>query len=101
MAEMADAFIVMPGGFGTFDEFCEILTWRQLGFHGKPCGLWNVHGYWDRMAAMFDHAVAEGFLKPHHRALPIVDSNLDSLFSRMAAAASADGGESKWGSGIL
>ena len=85
MAELADAFLVMPGGFGTFDEFCEILTWSQLQFHAKPCGLWNVEGYWDRLAAMFDHAAAEGFLRPQHRALPIFDADLVSLLARMSA----------------
>lgn len=101
MAEMSDAFVVMPGGFGTFDEFCEILTWSQLGFHSKPCGLWNVAGYWDRLAAMFDHAATEGFLKPHHRALPLIDADLDSLFQRMAAQQLRPGGDSKWGPAIL
>lgn len=83
MAELADAFLVLPGAYGTFDEFCEILTWSQLQFHTKPCGLWNVEGYWDRLAAMFDHAAAEGFLRPQHRALPILDADLDSLLARM------------------
>lgn len=83
MAELADAFLVMPGGFGTFDEFCEILTWRQLGFHGKPLGLWNVENYWEPMLAMFDHASAEGFLKPAHRALVHCDADLPKLLEQM------------------
>jgi uncharacterized protein (TIGR00730 family) len=85
MADLADAFIVLPGGYGTFDEFCEILTWSQLMFHSKPCGLWNVEGYWQPLIGMFDHAAAEGFLRPQHRALPIFDENLESLLDRMEA----------------
>lgn len=85
MAEIADAFLVLPGAFGTFDEFCEILTWSQLQFHSKPCGLWNVEGYWNPMAAMFDHAAAEGFLRPQHRQLPIFDASLEALLERMRA----------------
>lgn len=85
MAGLADAFLVMPGGYGTFDEFCEILTWSQLQFHAKPCGLWNVEAYWDKLAAMFDHAAAEGFLRPQHRALPIFDASLPALLARMQA----------------
>ncbi len=85
MAELADAFIVLPGGYGTFDEFCEILTWSQLMLHAKPCGLWNVSGYWQHLIAMFDHAVAEGFLRPEHRALPVFADTLESLLAEMAA----------------
>lgn len=75
MADLSDAFIAMPGAFGTMDEFCEILTWAQLGIHGKPCGLWNVLGYWDRLLDMFAHAEGEGFLKPAHRKLILVDDD--------------------------
>ncbi|HEV8262993.1 MAG TPA: TIGR00730 family Rossman fold protein, partial [Burkholderiales bacterium] len=64
MNDLSDAFIALPGGFGTFDEFFEVLTWSQLGFHGKPCALLNVAGYYDRMLAMLDHAVAERLLRP-------------------------------------
>jgi hypothetical protein len=85
MAELADAFIVLPGGYGTFDEFCEILTWSQLMFHSKPCGLWNVAGYWDPMIAMFDHAAAEGFVRAQHRRIPLFASSLTELLAAMAA----------------
>ena len=85
MADLADAFIVLPGGYGTFDEFCEILTWSQLMFHSKPCGLLDVAGYWQHLIAMFDHALAEGFLRPQHRALPVFAGDLDSLLAAMAA----------------
>ena len=62
MADLSDGFIAMPGGFGTFEEFCETLTWAQLGLHNKPCGMLNVNGYYDAMLAMFDHAVREQFV---------------------------------------
>jgi uncharacterized protein (TIGR00730 family) len=64
MNDLSDAFIALPGGFGTLDEFFEILTWSQLGIHGKPSGLLNVAGYYDRLLAMLDHAVAERVSAP-------------------------------------
>jgi uncharacterized protein (TIGR00730 family) len=69
MADLSDAFIAMPGGFGTLEEFCEVLTWSQLGLHVKPCGILNVRGYYTPLLAMLDHAVEEGFLKPENRVL--------------------------------
>ena len=69
MAELSDAFIAMPGGYGTFEEFCEIVTWSQLGIHTKPCGLLNIAGYYDPLLRQFDHGVAEQFIKPQHRRL--------------------------------
>src|ERR1700733_2809007 len=68
-AALSDAFIALPGGYGTFEEFCEILTWTQLGLQRKPCGILNIDGYYDRLLGLFDHAVAEGFVKPVHREL--------------------------------
>lgn len=67
MAERSDAFVALPGGFGTFEEFCEIVTWSQLGMHAKPCILLNAYGYYDPMVAMFDRAQAEGFVREAHR----------------------------------
>jgi uncharacterized protein (TIGR00730 family) len=67
MAELSDAFVALPGGLGTYEELCEVLTWSQLGIHNKPCGCLNVRGYFEPLAAMLDHAVAEGFLWPDHR----------------------------------
>src|ERR1041384_3548938 len=75
MAELSDAFIALPGGFGTFEEFCEILTWTQLGLQRKPCGILNVAGYYDHLLKLFDHAVAERFLKPEHRGIVISDTD--------------------------
>lgn len=73
MAQRSDAFITMPGGFGTLDELFEMITWGQLGIHSKPLGILNLAGYYDPLLQMIDHAVAEGFIRPMHRQL-IVDS---------------------------
>jgi len=69
MADRADAFIALPGGYGTLDEFIEILTWAQLRIHSKPCVLVNVGGYYDPLLAFFDHAVEEALIKPENRSL--------------------------------
>jgi uncharacterized protein (TIGR00730 family) len=84
MAELADGFIALPGGFGTFEEFCEILTWGQLGFHAKPMGLLNVNGFYDPLLAMFDHAVAEGFLRQQNRAMALAAADIATLLAAMA-----------------
>ena len=84
MAELADGFIAMPGGIGTFEEFFEILTWAQLGFHDKPCAILNIAGYYDGLLALCDNAVAEGFLRPAHRQLILEDSNPEFLLEKMA-----------------
>jgi uncharacterized protein (TIGR00730 family) len=67
MAGLADAFIAMPGGYGTLEELFEMITWAQLGIHRKPIGLLNVAGYFDALVALIDHAVHEGFIHPEHR----------------------------------
>jgi len=85
MAELSDGFIALPGGFGTFEEFCEILTWGQLGFHAKPMGLLNVQGFYDPLLALFDHAVGEGFLRGQNRAMALADTDIESLLDTMAA----------------
>lgn len=85
MAELSDGFIALPGGFGTFEEFCEILTWGQLGFHVKPMGLLNVEGFYDPLLGLFDHAVKEGFLRPQNRAMALVDTTIEGLLAAMAA----------------
>jgi uncharacterized protein (TIGR00730 family) len=84
MAELSDGFIALPGGFGTFEEFCEILTWGQLGFHVKPMGLLNINGFYDPLLALFDHAVGEGFLREPNRAMALVSSDIDDLLAQMA-----------------
>jgi uncharacterized protein (TIGR00730 family) len=83
MAELADGFIAMPGGIGTFEEFFEILTWAQLGFHDKPCAILNIAGYYDGLLALCDNAVAEGFLRPAHRQLILEDSDPEILLEKM------------------
>ena len=83
MAELSDAFIAMPGGYGTFEEFCEILTWTQLGLQRKPCGILNIEGYYDHLLRMFDHAVAEEFVKPIHRQMVVSDTSPQSLVKRL------------------
>ena len=69
MAELSDAFVAMPGGYGTFEEFCEVITWVQLGLHEKPCGLLNVENYYAPLLALFDGAVAEGFVREVQRGI--------------------------------
>ena len=83
MADLSDAFIALPGGFGTFDEFCEILTWTQLGLQRGPCGLLNTEGYYDLLLRMFDHAEAEQFIKPQHRRMVIAEERAENLVARL------------------
>lgn len=82
MATLSDGFIALPGGFGTLEEIIEILTWAQLRFHSKPCGLLNVNGYFDHLLAYLDHAEAEGFLRPAHRKMVLVSKNPAELIRR-------------------
>lgn len=84
MAELADGFIALPGGIGTLEELFEIWTWAQLGFHQKPCGLLNVEGYFDSLIGFLDHVLAEEFVKVHHHAMLIVETNPDALLDRYA-----------------
>lgn len=83
MAESSDAFIALPGGFGTFEELLEMITWGQLGRHLKPVGLLNVRGFYDRLVDQFDHAIAEGFIRAEHRDLFVVSDDPHELLSRM------------------
>lgn len=83
MAELSDGFMALPGGYGTSEEFCEVLTWAQLGLHRKPCGLLNVQGYYNPLLALFDHAVAEEFVSPAHRALVLQEEDPERLLARM------------------
>jgi uncharacterized protein (TIGR00730 family) len=85
MAELADAFLVLPGALGTMEETLEIATWIQLGLHGKPLGLLDVEGYFAPLAAFLDHSVAEGFLHPVNREIFLLDRDLPRLLDRMAA----------------
>ena len=83
MAELADAFIAMPGGFGTLEELFEVITWGQLGIHSKSIGLLNVGGYFDHLTGMIDYAIAERFIKPQHRELFVTDANAETLLDEL------------------
>jgi uncharacterized protein (TIGR00730 family) len=85
MAELADAFVAVPGGIGTLEELIEIYTWSQLGIHDKACGVLNVRGYYDGLAAFLDHAVREGFLRAEHRAALTVAEDPAELLDAFAA----------------
>jgi len=84
MAALSDAFMALPGGLGTLEELAETLTWGYLGIHRKPTGLLDVGGYWRPLIAFLDHAAQEGFLRPEHRRLVIVDRNPGRLLDRLA-----------------
>jgi len=83
MAELASAFIALPGGYGTLEEFCEILTWSQLGLHRKPCGLLNVVGFYDPLLAQIDHAVKARFIRAEHRGLFLVEREPEPLLCKL------------------
>jgi len=83
MADLSDGFIALPGGFGTFEEFCEIVTWSQLGLQEKPCGLLNVENYYQPLLALFDHAVEEGFLMPENRKIVLAHPEPEVLLDTL------------------
>ena len=84
MTSLSDAFVILPGGWGTLDELCEALTWAQLNIHQKPCVLWNVGGYYDSFLAFLAHAVEEGFLKLKDYERLLVGGTVEELFAAMA-----------------
>ena len=81
MAELSDAFVALPGGMGTIEEFFEMLTWSQLGIHEKACGLLNVSGYFDRLVDFLDHAAAQRFIRPDHRSMVHLHHDPDHLLN--------------------
>lgn len=85
MAELSDAFIALPGGIGTFEELFEVWTWTQLGAHAKPCGLLNVHGFYDKLLDFLDHVVGQEFLKPQDRQLLSAAQEPEALLDRLSA----------------
>jgi cytokinin riboside 5'-monophosphate phosphoribohydrolase len=84
MAAIADAFVAMPGGFGTLDELFEAITWGQIGLHRKPIGLLNIDGFFDPLLQYIEHCVVEGFIRPQHRALFVVENEPAPLLDRLA-----------------
>ncbi|HLF29468.1 MAG TPA: TIGR00730 family Rossman fold protein [Xanthomonadales bacterium] len=85
MAELSSGFIALPGGWGTIEEIFEALTWAQLGFHDKPCGLLNVAGYFDHLGAFLDHAMQERFVREEYRPMMMIESRPAVLLDRFAA----------------
>ena len=85
MSELSDGFIALPGGIGTLEEWFEVWTWSQLGFQPKPCGLLNVAGYYDPLLAFLDRMTGERFLASRHRAMAIVDQEIERLLDRLTA----------------
>lgn len=85
MAELADAFIALPGGLGTLEELFEVWTWGQLGYHAKPLGLLEVEGFYARLTDFLDHLVAERFVREQHRAILQIDASPAALLDRMSA----------------
>jgi uncharacterized protein (TIGR00730 family) len=94
MADLADAFALLPGGFGSWEEFCEVLTWLQLGIHRKPCGILNIEGYYDALIALTARGVAEGFIAPAHKEMVVVQDTVEQLISELIVAPLP--AESKW-----
>jgi len=94
MAELADGFIALPGGYGTFEEFFEILAWGQLGWHQKPFGLLDVAGFYRHLHAFLDHTRNEGFIRPQHRALVLVEESAEKILAQMKSFQPA--AEVKW-----
>jgi uncharacterized protein (TIGR00730 family) len=83
MAELSDGFIALPGGAGTLEELFEVWTWAQLGYHREPCALLDVAGYYAQLTAFLDHVVTEGFVKPVHRDMLIVEPTVEALLGRI------------------
>lgn len=86
MAELSDAFLALPGGFGTLEELFEVVTWAQLGFHSKPCGLLNVEGFFDALLAMLDHANNEAFLYQGNRELLLTGNDPSEILQLLGEA---------------
>lgn len=84
MADLADGFLALPGGCGTFEELFEIITWAQIGIHRKPCALLNIEGYYDPLLTLLDHAVTERFVRAEHRRILLSDTDPERLLDAMA-----------------
>ena len=84
MADLSDAFVALPGGFGTFEELCEAITWTQLGLHQKPCGLLNIDGFYDPLLSLFDGAVRSGFISEDNRQIVFATDDPAALLDHLA-----------------
>ena len=94
MSDLSDAFLLLPGGYGSWEEFCEVVTWLQLGIHRKPCAILNVDGYYDSLLAQSARALADGFLRPAHHEMVIVERDPARVITRLASAPLP--AEAKW-----
>ncbi|MFV0388297.1 MAG: TIGR00730 family Rossman fold protein [Pyrinomonadaceae bacterium] len=83
MEEFSDGFIALPGGFGTFEELCEMVTWGQLGFHRKPCGILNIDGFYDPLIQLFDESTSEGFIRSEHRETVLIEAEPEKILLQM------------------
>ena len=101
MAELSDGFIAIPGGLGTIEEFFEVLTWAQLGFHSKPCGLLNIGGYYDHLLKFLKHSVSEKFVEQEHLAMIIIDDNPESLLDKFDKYEPPKADKVKWALDML
>jgi uncharacterized protein (TIGR00730 family) len=84
MADLADGFIALPGGLGTLEEFCEVATWTQLGFHKKACGLLNIGGFYDGLLSFLNHATEEKFIRPEHRSIVLEEEDPVELIKKLS-----------------
>jgi uncharacterized protein (TIGR00730 family) len=87
MAELADGFVALPGGLGTWEELCEMLTWSQLGFHAKPVTVLDVEDFYEPLFALFDRAVLDGFVRPEHQALATRSRTVEEALAALASPA--------------
>lgn len=84
MADLADGFIALPGGLGTLEEFCEVVTWTQLGFHKKACGLLNIEGFYNGLLSFLNHATQEKFIRPEHRSIVLTGETPRELIEKLS-----------------
>ena len=96
MADLSDGFIAMPGGFGTFEEFFEVLTWQQLGIHSKPCGLLNIQGYYDGLLSFINHAVEEMFIHHINKDLILVSKDPAQLIEQFLQFQPVSMNKARW-----
>ncbi|QGH32889.1 TIGR00730 family Rossman fold protein [Gracilibacillus salitolerans] len=83
MADYADGFIALPGGTGTLEEWFEVFTWAQIGYHKKPCALLNINNYYDPIMTLFDHMIEQGFVKPEYKELILIENDAKKLIDRL------------------